>query len=259
MIKHVVLIKIKPDIEEAKIDEITDMMKKLPSLIPEIKEYIFGKDIIKSERSFDFGLIASFDSRDDLEVYMKHKYHLPIVEKVKAISEKNYIIDFDDSEFEEKNEDIIIYTDGGAENNPGPGGYAAVIIKHGQKYEISGGFKFTTNNRMELTACIESLKSLEKKASVILFCDSKYVVDGITKGWAKKWRKNSWMRNKTEPALNPDLWEKLLNLCEKHDVQFKWVKGHAGVKENERCDFLVQQAMRGRNLQTDSEYEKPKI
>lgn len=150
---------------------------------------------------------------------------------------------------------VIIYTDGGCINNPGPGGYGVVLKNAKKRKELSGGFRLTTNNRMELTACIEGLKALKRKLSVIIYSDSKYVVDGITKGWAKKWKANGWMRNKYDPAINPDLWEQLLELCERHDVKFEWVKGHAGVPENERCDQLASQAALTKGLPPDKVYE----
>jgi len=150
---------------------------------------------------------------------------------------------------------IIIYTDGACINNPGPGGYG-VVIKNGKKTEeLSGGYRMTTNNRMELMACIVGLSALKKPLSVILFSDSKYVVDGISKGWAKRWQSNGWMRTKTEPAVNPDLWEQLLKLCGKHDVRFQWVRGHAGNEGNERCDELASKAALGDQLQSDDIYE----
>jgi ribonuclease HI len=141
-----------------------------------------------------------------------------------------------------KKDKVIIYTDGGCMNNPGPGGYGAVLMAGKKRKELSGGFQLTTNNRMELTACIEGLKTLKYPCSVALFSDSRYVVNGIEKGWAKRWRKKGWMRNAIEPAENADLWEQLLDLCDIHDVRFKWVKGHAGNRENERCDQLSKQA-----------------
>ena len=151
---------------------------------------------------------------------------------------------------------IVIYTDGGALNNPGPGGYGVVIINGTQTTELSKGFRLTTNNRMELLACIEALKAVKRSSAIVLYSDSKYVVDGITKGWAKKWRANGWMRTKNDPAINSDLWDKLLKSCEKHDVMFCWVKGHAGHAGNERCDTLATRAAAGNNLAVDSIYEK---
>ena len=150
---------------------------------------------------------------------------------------------------------IIIYTDGGALGNPGPGGYGAVILNGEDRVELSGGYRLTTNNRMELMACIVALKSLEKPSSVLLHSDSKYVVDGITRGWARKWQANNWMRTKKDKAVNPDLWEQLLALCDTHDVEFKWVKGHAGNPGNERCDALVRMESAKSNLPVDENYE----
>ncbi len=150
---------------------------------------------------------------------------------------------------------IVIYTDGGALNNPGPGGYGVVIAKGTGKKELSAGYRLTTNNRMELMACIVGLSHFEAQASMVLFSDSKYVINGITKGWAKKWQANNWMRTKKEPAINPDLWERLLALCERHDVTFCWVKGHAGIEGNERCDVLATRAAMGKDLRVDTAYE----
>jgi ribonuclease HI len=154
-----------------------------------------------------------------------------------------------------KDGSIVIYTDGGCLNNPGPGGYG-VVIKNGKKTkELSGGYRLTTNNRMELMACIVGLGSLKKPSQTSLFSDSKYVVDGIAKGWAERWKSNGWMRTKKEKAINPDLWEKLLVLCGKHDVQFRWVKGHAGNEGNERCDQLANMESAKMKLPVDEVYE----
>ena len=149
---------------------------------------------------------------------------------------------------------IIIYTDGACTGNPGAGGYGAVLIRGEDRQEISGGYKRTTNNRMEMMAAIAALKSLDRASSVKLHSDSKYLVDAVTKGWAKKWQANGWMRNKKDKAKNPDLWQELLNLCQEHEVDFAWVKGHAGIPENERCDRLAVAAARGINLPPDKGY-----
>jgi ribonuclease HI len=151
---------------------------------------------------------------------------------------------------------IVIYTDGGSIGNPGPGGYGVVIVNGSNIRELSRGYRMTTNNRMELLACIAGLSAIKEPASIVLHSDSKYVINGITKGWARKWRANGWMRTRSEPAQNPDLWERLLDLCDKHDVQFQWVKGHAGIPGNERCDALATRAASGPNLAVDSVYEK---
>ena len=150
--------------------------------------------------------------------------------------------------------DVIIYTDGACIGNPGPGGYGAVLLSGGQRRELSGGYAETTNNRMELMAAIVGLEALKQPCNVTLYSDSKYLVDAIEKGWALKWRANSWMRNRRERAINPDLWERLLALKEQHNVAFKWVRGHAGVKENERCDHLATTAAKGKGLPTDPGY-----
>jgi ribonuclease HI len=155
-----------------------------------------------------------------------------------------------------KGSGIVIYTDGGCFNNPGPGGYGAVIIEGKKRKELSGGFRRTTNNRMELTACIVGLGCFKTASAVTLYSDSKYVVDGISKGWARRWRLNNWMRTKTDPAVNPDLWGQLLDLCEKHTVTFCWVKGHAGNPENERCDQLCKTEASKENLPIDTGYER---
>ena len=136
---------------------------------------------------------------------------------------------------------VEIFTDGACSGNPGPGGYGVILRYKGVSKELSGGEERTTNNRMELTAVITGLSALKVPCAVTLYSDSKYIIDAIQKGWAKKWRATGWMRNAKDPALNPDLWEKLLDLLEKHEVTFVWVKGHAGHPENERCDQLAVQ------------------
>ncbi len=134
---------------------------------------------------------------------------------------------------------VIIYTDGACSGNPGPGGYGVVLCAKGVRKELSGSEEQTTNNRMELTAAIVGLSALKRKCEVTLVTDSKYVSDGISKGWAESWRKNGWRKADKKPALNADLWEKLLILIEQHNVTLEWVKGHNGHPENERCDTLA--------------------
>ena len=134
---------------------------------------------------------------------------------------------------------IELFTDGACSGNPGPGGWGAVLRYQGREKELCGGEKDTTNNRMELTAAIMGLSALKEPCEVRLVTDSKYVADGITKGWAESWQKNNWRKADKKPALNPDLWEKLLELIKTHDVTIEWVKGHAGHPENERCDRLA--------------------
>ena len=149
---------------------------------------------------------------------------------------------------------VTIYTDGACTGNPGAGGYGAVIIDGDRREEISGGYKLTTNNRMEMMGAIAALKSLKDKSRVKLHSDSKYIVDAVVKGWAKKWQANGWKRNSKERAKNPDLWQELLDLCQIHDVEFAWVKGHAGIPENEKCDRLAVAAAHQSNLPSDPGY-----
>ncbi len=151
---------------------------------------------------------------------------------------------------------VTIFTDGGCDPNPGPGGYG-VILAHGKiKKELSGGFRLTTNNRMEVFAAVAGLKALKFPCRVKLRSDSRYLVDAMTKGWALRWRKNGWRRNKKEKASNVDLWEKLLALCTQHKVEFQWVKGHVGIGANERCDVLATAAMKRSGLPVDEGYEQ---
>lgn len=134
---------------------------------------------------------------------------------------------------------VEIFTDGACSGNPGPGGYGAVLRFGAHQKELSGGAADTTNNRMELMGVIAALEALREPCAVTLTTDSKYVCDSVTKGWVKKWKANNWIKSDKKPALNADLWERLLPLLERHDVAFVWVKGHAGHPENERCDRLA--------------------
>ena len=134
---------------------------------------------------------------------------------------------------------VDIYTDGACKGNPGPGGWGAVLVCNGQERELHGGEAQTTNNRMELTAAIKALEALKRPCEVTLTSDSKYLTDGITKGWAVSWRARGWKKADKSPALNPELWGRLLELLEIHDVTFVWVKGHAGHPYNERCDEMA--------------------
>jgi ribonuclease HI len=134
---------------------------------------------------------------------------------------------------------VDLFTDGACSGNPGPGGWGAILLYNGVEKELSGGEANTTNNRMELSAVIFGLKALKEPCAVTLYSDSQYVCNALKLGWAKKWRANGWMRNKKDPALNPELWGELLDLVEKHQVEIIWVKGHAGHPENERCDRLA--------------------
>jgi ribonuclease HI len=150
---------------------------------------------------------------------------------------------------------VTIYTDGACLGNPGPGGYGVVLLSGDHRKEISEGFRLTTNNRMEILAAIIGLEALRAKCRVTLHSDSQYLVNAMHLGWAARWRANNWLRNKREKALNPDLWERLLHCAEPLDVEFRWLRGHAGDPENERCDQLAMAAAKGENLATDFGYE----
>ena len=134
---------------------------------------------------------------------------------------------------------VTLYTDGACSGNPGPGGWGAILEYRGYEKEFSGGEESTTNNRMELTAVIEGLSRLKEPCIVELYSDSKYVIDGLEKGWAASWRRNGWKKADKKPALNPDLWEQLLDLVARHDLRYHWIKGHADNPKNERCDQLA--------------------
>lgn len=134
---------------------------------------------------------------------------------------------------------IEMFSDGACSGNPGPGGYGVILRYAGKEKELSGGEAMTTNNRMELLGVIEGLSALKEPCRVLLTTDSRYVVDSVTKGWVFGWKKRGWIKADKKPALNVDLWERLLPLLEKHEVTFNWVKGHAGHPENERCDRLA--------------------
>lgn len=151
---------------------------------------------------------------------------------------------------------VTIYTDGSARGNPGPGGYGVVLLytdTKGQchRRELSGGFQRTTNNRMELLAAIVGLEALIRPCRVVLYSDSQYLVRAFNEHWIDGWRKKGWMRNKKEPVKNVDLWKRLLAAMEPHQVEFCWVKGHAGHPENERCDALAVEAAMGERLPVD--------
>lgn len=140
---------------------------------------------------------------------------------------------------------VELFTDGACSGNPGPGGWGAILRYNGHEKELSGGEAVTTNNRMELIAVIEGLKALKEPCMVTLTSDSQYVCNAIQKGWAVKWKKNNWIKSDKSKAKNPELWDELLTLLEKHTLKVNWVRGHNGHPENERCDRLaVEQAKR---------------
>ncbi len=189
-----------------------------------------------------------FISRSDAEAWMKNPEWGQKTKK----KERKYT----HQQPEPSGASIEIYTDGGAINNPGPGGYGVVTVINGESHELFGGFTLTTNNRMELMACIKGIKALPTRLeTVALFSDSKYVVNGIRKGWAKSWRKHGWLKSDGKPAINSDLWAMLLDEVEGLNINFHWVKGHAGNPLNERCDKLAVSSARGDDLLVDFGYK----
>ncbi len=146
---------------------------------------------------------------------------------------------------------VKVYTDGACSGNPGKGGYGAILEYNGQKKELSAGFISTTNNRMEILAAVAALEALKEPCNVVLTSDSKYLVDSVNMGWIEKWKSNNWYRAKNKKAKNVDLFNRLLAQLERHNVQFVWVKGHAGHPENERCDQLATSAINSDNLIED--------
>ena len=151
--------------------------------------------------------------------------------------------------------EVAIYTDGACEPNPGPGGYGAVLIHGSVRKELHGGFRLTTNNRMEIFAAIAGLEALKAPCRVRLHSDSKYLVDAMAKGWVRRWRANGWRRTRKEKAANADLWERLLAACGRHRVEFVWVKGHAGNPDNERADELSTLPLKRPDLPADEGYD----
>lgn len=153
------------------------------------------------------------------------------------------------------NKEILIYTDGSSLNNPGPGGYGAVLMYGGKRKELSGGFRLTTNNRMEILSVIEALRALKNASGykVKIFSDSELLCNAFNKRWIFKWEQENWKKR-----LNADLWKILLELYRKYQIEFNWVKGHAGIPENERCDILARTAAQGIDLPPDTEYENSK-
>ncbi len=204
-------------------------------------------------KGFSGAQFKGFSSEKDAHDWLDGK---EILSQKRTVSKKKHVC-FDNLDCGEN--DILVYTDGGAIGNPGPGGYGAVVIDQGKKHELQGGYRLTTNNRMELMACIVALRHLNQSADkIVLYSDSSYVVNGISRGWVKKWKINGWLTSNKNSVKNRDLWEELLALTQKLDVEFRWVKGHAGNPLNERCDKLAVQAARGDDLLPDVEYEASK-
>ena len=151
--------------------------------------------------------------------------------------------------------ELEIWTDGACVVNPGAGGYSIIYKCQGQKWEKAGGFRLTTNNRMEIMGALVALENLPEKCKAIIYTDSQYLINSIEKGWAKRWRSKGWKKKGNKKVPNADLWEKMLQLCAKHEVEFRWVKGHGSNVENERCDQLAESAARKPNLPIDEGYK----
>jgi ribonuclease HI len=149
---------------------------------------------------------------------------------------------------------VEIYTDGASLGNPGPGGYGVILRFGPHRKEISGGFQKTTNNRMEILAAIVGLENLKERCQVVIYSDSRYLVDSVTKKWVYRWKANGWKRDKNDQVPNADLWERLLKLIQAHAVQFRWIRGHNGHEENERCDELATSAAGKGSLPADTGY-----
>lgn len=150
---------------------------------------------------------------------------------------------------------LEIWTDGACHVNPGPGGYGIVFKHQGQRWEKAGGFHLTTNNRMEITAALVALETLPEKSKAIIYTDSQYLVNSMTKGWVNRWRSKGWNKKGNKKVPNSDLWERMLQLCAQREIEFRWIKGHESNVENERCDLLAESAARKPNLPIDAGYQ----
>lgn len=207
-------------------------------------------DASQQVQGFKGAVYKSFTSRDEAVLWLrdcvinaKEPVSDDLIELIKTVDLP-----------EEIQDRIIIHTDGGASPNPGRGGYG-IVLTHGKyRKELSAGYKLTTNNRMEMMAVIVALKALKQPSEVLLYTDSKYVVDSISKGWVQRWKSKGWRRSDGQLAENIDLWQELLAQLDQHTVEFQWVKGHAGNKENERCDELVGLARKSKSLLNDDGY-----
>ena len=194
-------------------------------------------------------IFKGFPTRDEAKNWLNNPTRSSTLVKIKSTKSS---LNEDTSP---KDGEVTIYTDGGARYNPGPGGFGVIQIYQGSRKEFSGGYRHTTNNRMELMGCIVALRELQHRdIKVTLYSDSSYVVNGISKGWAKNWRKNGWIKSDKQPAINSDLWAELLDLVTGLDIAFKWVKGHAGHPMNERCDELAVAAARQEGSPVDKGY-----
>jgi len=203
-------------------------------------------------KGFAGARFKSFATREEAEVWLKNPVRPPSKPRGTKSGESSAV-----AAIRHPAATLVIHTDGGAINNPGPGGYGVVIQNGDDRRELSGGFRLTTNNRMEMTACIEALKAVAGCGRpIVRYSDSSYLVNGIEKGWAKSWRARGWRKADGTPALNADLWAELLDLLAGENVTFHWVKGHAGNELNERCDQLAVAAARAAGGEIDYGYEQ---
>lgn len=213
--------------------------------------YYNWPDAKSQVEGFNGAVYKGFTSVDEAEEWLKNTASSgtgSAPKKRERVSEESPV---------DSNSILTIYTDGGSSGNPGPGGYGAVILSGGERSEFSAGFRLTTNNRMELMGVIVALKNIPRRDLPIrIYTDSSYVVNGITKGWARSWKRNNWIKSDKKPAINPDLWGELLDLIEPLNITFHWVKGHAGNPLNERCDELAVAAAKGKNLPEDKGYNR---
>jgi ribonuclease HI len=217
----------------------------------------FGEDgASKQVENFTDAIYKGFYSKEDALVWLREfseetlrKFAPNLLEYV-DYSKPVEAVDHDAELLNEGK--VVIHTDGCALGNPGQGGFAAILRYKEKVKEITGGFRETTNNRMEIMACIEGLKSLKQKSSVVVFSDSKYLVDSIDNKWVYGWRNKNWMKSKSRKVPNADLWKTLLELTEQHEVEFRWVRGHNIDKSNQRCDFLAGEAAQKPNLPVDA-------
>jgi len=191
-----------------------------------------------------------FATRREAEEFLEGKIPAPQVEQLGLFAPPLQAGHADTAGWPE----VALYTDGGCITNPGPGGWGAVLISHGARRELSGGFRLTTNNRMELMACIAGLETLTEPCHVTLVADSRYLIHGLGSGAARRWQQRGWV-NSGRPVPNADLWARLLAAAASHDLRFEWVRGHTGHPENERCDQLATQAALQPDLPVDPGYE----
>lgn len=151
---------------------------------------------------------------------------------------------------------VVIHTDGACKGNPGPGAYAAVLVCGKHRKEISAGYRLTTNNRMELRGAIAALHTLTQPCEVVLYSDSKYLIQAITEEWLAGWQRRGWLTAGKQPVKNQDLWQELMLAMKPHQIDWRWVKGHAGHQENERCDQLANQAVVADQLLEDHGFQR---